>query len=151
MKIPISKITGHGGEGSRCSMTGLQILLFNSLNFSLVPSLSLSSFDPVFWNVPLHLFISTHLFISFSTKENFMEKNQTLTVIFVWNTLELPQPHVATIPGQESESGQETQVASSPVSMLAGDCSWVLDGQLCSSPVKWTWSELPLASSWRKQ
>ena len=105
MKIPISKITGHGSEGSRRSMTGLQILLFNNLNFSLVPSPSLSSFDPVFWDVPPHLFISTHLFISFSTKENFMEKNQTLTVIFVWNTLELPQSHVATIPGQESESG----------------------------------------------
>lgn len=108
LKVPISKITGHGGEGGRCSVTGLQTLLFNDLNFSLVPSPSLSSFESVFWDVPLHLSISTHLFISFSTEENFMEKKQTLTVIFVWNTLELPQPHVATIPGQESESGWET-------------------------------------------
>lgn len=59
MEISVSKITGLGGEGSRCSVTGLQMLLFNNLNFSLVPSLSLSSFDLVFWDVPLHLFIST--------------------------------------------------------------------------------------------
>ena len=63
MEIPICKITGLGGEGSRCSVTGLQMLLFNNLNFSLVPSPSLSSFDPVFWDVPLYLFISTISFV----------------------------------------------------------------------------------------
>lgn len=58
VEITISKSTGDGARVADAQWFGLQMLMFTNLNSCLGPSPSWSSFVPVFWNVPFHLFIS---------------------------------------------------------------------------------------------
>lgn len=107
-------------------MTGLQMLLFNNLNFLVLLPLChpLTQSSGMFHFI--YSFPPSHLFISFSTKEKFMEKNQTHGD-FVEHLGAPSTPWGLAVPVKRI-LGLGDCSCSSPVSMLAAYASWGLDG-----------------------